>query len=241
MIPDLLWRCPLCATNDALRHHLRWLRPDTVTCQACGARWRVRRAVGDNYYLRIIHPGNQRSEHSLGDERSITAWYDVMKQTLNLVPVPKPLNLLEPMEELFLFSGKTAAFNETQPRVIKQTHKNGSRSSGDLGSLNNDLPGGQLIGLGELFLTNQRILWRQLPGNSEPSPAAEDIKQIIFPLSKVTLVYALLNLGLAVVLGMDQYVFRFINESPLKWVTYVALLAPQVQHTSGHRIQTSHY
>ena len=68
-----------------------------------------------------------------------------------------------------------------------------------------------------------------------------DPQPFTFPLHQVNGIYAILNLGLSMVIGMRLYTLRFANESPLKWVTYIALLAPQVQAESGHHIRTSHY
>jgi hypothetical protein len=54
MIPLLLWRCPLCATDDALEHQVRCFRADRVRCRRCRAEWRVRRVPGDNFYLKLV-------------------------------------------------------------------------------------------------------------------------------------------------------------------------------------------
>ena len=115
MIPDLLWRCPLCASNDALRHSQRWLHPEVVDCTACGAQWRVRRVVGDNYYLKITRSGGYTTAYSPGFELSITAWYDLMKQTVHLEALPEPPNLLEVGEKLYLASGQATLWAEAQP------------------------------------------------------------------------------------------------------------------------------
>jgi len=61
MIPMLLWRCPLCATNDALLHIERRFRADRLICRHCQAEWRVRRVPGDNFYLSGSRPASARA------------------------------------------------------------------------------------------------------------------------------------------------------------------------------------
>ena len=216
MIPDLLWRCPLCASNDALIHRPHWLRAEVVNCTACGAQWRVRRVVGDNYYLKITRSNEGAATYPPGFELSITAWYDLMKQTVHLEALPGLSDLLEAGERLYLTSGPVTLWVEAQP----------TPGAGPL-----PLATAQ-AGPGRLFLTSRRLIWRQ--SSMEPQTFS-------FPLHQVNGIHAILNLGLSVVVGMQQYTLRFANESPLKWVTYAALLAPQVQAENGHRIRTSHY
>ena len=244
MIPDLLWRCPLCASNDALRHSQRWLHLEVVDCSACGAQWRVRRVVGDNYYLKLTRSGGCTTTFTPGVELSITTWYDLMKQTVQLETLPKPPNLLEAGERLYLASGKATLRAEAQPAfsgadpfhpaAVKTSHLPGS-----------NLPGieaeGGLVDLGHLFLTDQRMIWQQSSATAKLAMPYAVPQTFTFPLNQVNGIYAIYNFGLSMVVGMQMYNLRFSDESPLKWVTYIALLAPQVQAESGHRIQTSHY
>jgi hypothetical protein len=244
VIPDLLWRCPLCASNDALRHSQRWLRREVVNCTVCGAQWRVKRVVGDNFYLKIIHPGGNPTAYSPGFELSITAWYDLMKQTVHLKALPEPSSLLEVGEELYLASEQATLWAEAQP-AFSRVDTLSPAAAEIIPPPGADLPGieavGGQVGQGQLFLTNQRMIWLPSSVTAEhPKPSA-DPQPFTFPLHQVNGIYAILNLGLAVVIGMRLYYLRFAHESPLKWVTYAALLAPQVQAESGHQILTSHY
>jgi hypothetical protein len=244
VIPDLLWRCPLCATNDALRHSQRWLHAEVVDCTACGAQWRVRRVVGDNYYLKIARSGGCSAAFPPGVELSITAWYDLMKQTVHLEALPEPPNLLEAGERLYLASGQATLWAEAQPALtgadpLRPAAAEISPPSGT--NLSSTEAGGGRVGLGHLFLTDQRLIWQPFyvpVKHLQPSPEPHSVT---FPLQQVNGIYAIFNLGLSMVVGMRLYSLRFANESPLKWVTYTALLAPQVQSESGHHIQTSHY
>ncbi len=223
MIQDLLWRCPLCATNDSLRHTRAWLLWEKVDCLACGARWRVRRAVGDTYYLRVIRPGAKPAAYPPGFELSIPVWYDLMKQTLRLEALPAPPGLLESDESLYLVSDPVTLWAETAGET---------RPGADLT--------GQ-IGRGSLLLTDRQILWRRSSRAGERQAAEADPETISFPLQEVDGIHTFLNLALFLVVGRRLYTFRFANESPLKWVTYAAGLAPRLQAGSGHKIRLSHF
>jgi hypothetical protein len=244
VIPDLLWRCPLCTSNDALRHSQRWLHREVVDCTACGAQWRVRRVVGDNFYLKIVRSGGYTTAFIPGVELSITSWYDLMKQTVHLEALPEPPRLLEAGEQLYLASGQATLWAEAQP--VSSMVAPLSSAVAEISPLSGaNVPGTKaedgLVGLGQLFLTNQRIIWQPSSLTTKhPMPSA-DPQPFTFPLCQVNGIYAILNLGLSMVIGMRLYYLRFANESPLKWVTYVALLVSQVKADTGHHIRTSHY
>ena len=183
----------------------------------CGAQWRVRRAVGDNYYLKIARSGGSAASYPPGFELSITAWYDLMKQTVHLEALSDLFDQLETGERLYLASGPATLWAEAQPAFTGAA----------------PLPLAAAQGVpGSLFLTSQRLIWQQPSTNPQT---------VTFSLRQVNGIYAVLNIGLSVVVGVQLYTLRFASESPLKWVTYAALLAPQVQAESGQRIRTSHY
>jgi hypothetical protein len=175
----------------------------------------VRREVGDNFYLKVVRSGNHTTAYSPGAELSITAWYDLMKQTVRLIALPEPLRLLEAGEELYLASGQATLWVEAQPAFSK------------------------VDPLSPAAAENSPLSGTGLPVE-HPKPAV-DPQSFTFPLRQVNGIYAILNLGLSMVVGMQLYYLRFANESPLKWVTYIALLAPQIKAESGHYIRTSHY
>lgn len=212
MIPDLLWRCPLCAANDALVHRRAWLRAETVSCTVCGARWRVRRAVGDDFYLRLTQPGSSQNQCLIGEERRLAAWYHLMKQSLHLEPVSDenlPIALFDG-ESLYLASGEAELWGVPS--------QGGARGFFEPVYLDR----------GRLFLTNARLVWQG------------DTQQADYPLRHVNGVYAIINFNLALVVGQQMYQVLFARESPLKWVSYAARLALRVQAESGHLLRTSH-
>jgi len=217
MIQDLLWRCPLCAADDALRHEAKFLHPERVCCTACGADWRVRRIVGDNYYLKLVQPGGNPHACPPGTEYSITAWYDLMKKTVCLAPQPASAGVLDEAESLYLASGPAMGWAEPDEPASPPSQGTDRK-----------------LGEGRLFLTDRRLLWHPADGSLAGEPLS-------FRLSQVDGIHGIVNLGLLLVVGRRLFRFRFAGESPLKWITYAALLAPVVQAQCGHKIRTSHY
>jgi len=207
MIPTLLWRCPICAVNDALVHTTRWPLRDRVDCTHCHARWLVSRKVGENFYLKLVSTKSPV-------ERSISAWYDEMKKTIRLETISNPAIVLDARESLYLISMPAELWTESPDLDVDQ----------EVEEI------GVFAGYGHLFLTDKRLCWQGLDG----------IRQD-FPLQAVSGVYAILTLGIAVTIGLEMVFFRLPNESPLKWVTYSALLATQIEAAVGHKLVTSHY
>jgi hypothetical protein len=230
MIPTLLWRCPLCSTHDALVHVERRFRADRVYCRYCWAEWRLRRAPGDNFYLKLVGqacPECSRRDGGLPqkhDERSITAWYDLMKATLRLEPLQDPAVALEPGEMLYLASGPAELIaEEGDPLFFPDA------PGADTNRLDKRKVGGKLAGRGRLLLTNRRLIWQD-----------EGLTRS-WPLARLNSAYAFLNYGVMFLVEMRLYTVHFLEESLLKWVTYVALVAPLVEAETGHRIATSNF
>lgn len=220
MIPMLLWRCPLCATDDAVRQVERRFRPDRLHCTHCRAEWRVRRVSGDNFYLKLV--GRNGISLDGGDERSLTAWYDLMKGTLCLEPRHDPALALDPGEVLYLASGAAELQAEaTDPLFFPALEPRRK--------LDKRHVEGRSAGRGRLFLTGRRLVWQ---GEGPPR---------IFRLERLNSAHAVMDLGLALMVERRLYTVYFFEESLLKWVTHLALVARQVLAETGHRIETSHF
>jgi hypothetical protein len=219
MIPLLLWRCPLCATNDALVHLERWFRPDLVRCRACQAEWLVRRVPGDNFYLRLV-----RAESGVGDERSITAWYDAMKQSVRLVPINVQAAAWPASETLYLASGRVELQAEANDPLFFSVPQSLAASRLDKRQLE-----GKPVGQGRLFLGSHHLVWQG------------DDSHCVFSHTRLDSAFALLNYGLMLMIERRLYTVYFLEESPLKWIMYLALVARQVEAETGHRIATSHF
>ena len=231
MIPTLLWRCPLCATNDALAQVARPFRGDLVHCRACHAEWRLRRVPGDNFYLKLTRDGDhqkapqwQETPERVGDERSVAAWYDAMKATVHLTPTHDPALALHPGETLYLASGPAHLQAETGDPLFFPTRASASASRADKREVR-----GAAVGTGRLFLTDRRLVWQSTATTSD------------FLLTRLNSALTLLADGLVLMVELRLYTVRFQQESLLKWVTYIALIAPQVEAATGHRIATSHF
>jgi hypothetical protein len=221
MIPTLLWRCPLCATNDALVHIERRFRADRVYCRHCRAEWRLRRAPGDSFYLRLV-VGQDGVPPDTDGERSVTAWYDAMKETLRLEPILDPEVALEPGETLHLVSGTAELIAEENDPLFFPVPP-----GADTARLDKRHVGGKLASQGRLLLTNRRLIWQ-----------GEALTHS-WPLARLNSAYAFLNYGVMFLVEMRLYTVHFLEESLLKWVTYLALVAPLVEAETGHRITTS--
>jgi hypothetical protein len=227
MIPLLLWRCPLCAVNDAVVHTSRQFRPDLVRCTHCGAEWRMRRVPGDNFYLKLV-----KGTSGVGDERllapcgtGLADWYAAMKRTVRLAPIHDSAALLQPGEVLYLASGPAQLqVEEDDPLFFPER-------GDELSTAEKREVGGVTVGRGRLFLTNRRLVWL-----GEVLPAV-----VSFPLTRVNSVYAMMDFGVVFLIEMRLYAVYFLEESLLKWVTYAALVARQVLAETGHRITTSHF
>lgn len=228
MIPLLLWRCPLCATNDALAHTSRRFRADRVQCRRCGAEWHVRRVPGDNFYMRLVRVGSGDARGALcaGDERTIADWYDMMKATVCLSPIHDPTLPLNPDEVLYLASGPAELWaEETDPLFFLGPDSPAAPAT----SVDRSRLQARLAGRGRMFLTDSRLAWQ---GDGQTHS---------FPLHRLNSAHALMDHGLVLMVEMRIYSARFFQESLLKWVTHVALVAVGVETKTGHRIATSRF
>lgn len=232
MIPTLLWRCPLCETNDALIHLPRRLRADLVRCTHCSAQWRVRRVLGDDYYLKLVKGTEESVEKRprrscldlRGLELPLREWYEMMKRSVSLVAVEDPPVSLQSRELAYLVSGPvdlTAEAND--PLFFSAVGK-----FGDV-VLEKSKVEGVVVGRGTLILTNRRLVWQG------------EERACSFPLESVSSAHTLLDYGVAFMVGMRLYIACFLEESVLKWITYLALVARELEAETGHRIVTSHF
>lgn len=237
MIPDLLWRCPLCATNDALIQKRRLFRPLQIHCTHCGAIWRVRRVVGDDYWLEVVASPSMdvkdvKMEAEVGTDLPLARWYARMKETIELTPIPvgpvgpglqtTPIVTLADGEQLYLASRQITLAAEADDPLFFE-------GQGDTRQDRRDVGRGR-VGLGRFFLTNQRLIWQ-----------GEDGRERNFSLERLNSVYSVFNLALVILYEMRLYQVRFLQESLLKWLTYFAYVAKEVKAASGHLITTSNY
>jgi len=210
MIPVLLWRCPICGTDDALRQRRGWWKPDRLWCVNCHVTWEVRRVIYGDYQLRVI----EGEASLLGEEAPLAQWYDRMKAGLKLVPLQDPSMDLEKDEVLWVRSKRVKLLQEVPVSV--------------------ESPGlyfrNRKVGTGQLFLTSERLIWRD-GGRLHP-----------FWLRRLNAVWTVVDVRLVIQYDVSEvFKFRFLEESLLKWLTYIALAARRIEEVYGHKIALSTY
>jgi hypothetical protein len=222
MIPILLWRCPLCHTDDALKHTTHWFRPDQVRCTHCAAIWEVQRVIGNDYLLKVV----AGESTVLGQQRPLAEWYDLMKAGVELV-AREPSSLhLEAGEELYVQSRQAYLLVEEDTPLCGQWEGPEApwQKEGDLG-----LAFMKSWDAGSLALTNKHLIWSGGRG------------RLSFRLTKVNSVHTEVTWYLGLLYGLRLYKFRFREESILKWLTYIALTAKHIEQAYDHRISLSNY
>jgi len=222
MISTLLWQCPLCHVDDALRHKTKWFRPDEVRCTQCGTVWEVQRVIGDDYLLKVIHG----EPSTIGEQRPLAEWYDLMKAGLRLVAREDPSLRLEPGEELYVQSRQAELLAEEDSPLFGRWGEGEApwQKEGDLG-----LSFMKRWDTGRLSLTSERLIW------------TGDRGTLTFRLKKVISVHTEVTFFLGLLYGLRLYKFRFREESILKWLTYIALTARRIEEVYHHRISVSNY
>ena len=207
----VLWRCPVCVTDDALVHKRPLIGRKSVICNACGTRWGVRREIGKDCRLKVVDGPSD----VVGLEMSLSAWYDEMRAGfelrqgervyLDLGDVP-----LAPYRPHPLCDGYTG-------RQPPQTTPRGRRAYSDF----------EEIGEGRLLLTDERILWQGPDG------------ELDFEWADVTAVHLWKYNDLGIRYGSARYGFSLGDTAGLKGVTYAAALGQLVADRDGHEYSTS--
>ena len=217
----VLWRCPICGTDDALFHKRPLLGPQSVVCQTCETSWRVARIMGKDFRLEVV----KGPSDLLGLNMALSTWYDEIRRNFR----PSPLLVsgidLAPNEEVYLEMNDVALsphkpnalFNGWTEREPPTTLTTGEMKLADWPS----------IGKGRLFLTNHRLLWQ--------GPETE----LDFKWSSVTAVYIWLLNTLGIRYGTAQYRFSLGQEVGLKWLTYAGTMAKQSAEQDGHKVTVS--
>lgn len=212
----LLWRCPVCHTNDALSHARPWFRPQTVSCQACDTRWEVRHVPGKDFRLKVV----EGAPDLVGLDMALSAWYDETRKDFQPSPISATDVDLLPDEQVYLeVSGASlspyrpnALFDGWTGREPPQAMLPGRRQLADWES----------IGEGRLLLTSQRLLWQGSQG------------ELDFTWSSVRAVSLWMINTLAIRYGTAPYRFSLGQEVGLKWLTYAGTLALQAAERDGH-------
>jgi hypothetical protein len=83
--------------------------------------------------------------------------------------------------------------------------------------------------IGQLSLTSERLIWTGKRGT------------LTFWLRRVNSVHTEVTWSLGLLYGLCLYKFRFRQESILKWLTCIALMAKRTEQVHQHRISLSNY
>jgi 1-acyl-sn-glycerol-3-phosphate acyltransferase len=217
----LLWRCPVCLTDDALVHEHRRFRSESLRCRACDTGWVVRRVQGKDFRLKVV----AGPPDLVGLEMALTAWYDEMKRDLQLLPIPATGLDLEPGEELYLRTGQVRLIGYPSNTLRggwtgREPPRNAILKRSEAGQF-------QDLGTGKMLLTNCRLVWEGPQGGLDFwLEYVTDVNLRLFFLGRINY-------------GLTPYRFVFTQDSGLKWLTYVATLAGQVAARDGRKITMS--
>lgn len=260
MINKLLWRCPVCKTNDAIVHRRRRFRPDLVNCTACGSVWELHRVRGgtDFRFRAVAGP-------LAGTERPLAEWYDMMREGLALTPLtvqPPPISL-EPGESLYLHGrAESTLVMRMDPRFRPAiarlpTPELPPRANPEPGQKvasvpDRHPPGGDprpdrppLVDLGraDLFLTDRRLIVRLEGRPPGGDLQAEDPTTNLYslPLETVRAVQLLIDRFLIIrhVQRLTE-MFEFGAESPLKWRAYLDLALRPVAEAHNFQVHMAY-
>jgi hypothetical protein len=220
MIPNLLWRCPLCETNDALKQKNRLFRSMTIHCSHCQTLWQAKRVIGDDFQLQVLESPKYPTEK--GVNLPLAHWYDRMKATVSLEPISDPDVALEPGEHLYLASWETTLVVEEKDPIVADLDEESRKISA--------YSQGIVVGVGRIFLTDRRLIWQ-----------GSESWRYDFPLTQVNSAFIAGNHTLMVLYELRILDFRFKRESLLKWLTYFGHVGKMIQETQGHSITTSNY
>ena len=219
----LLWRCPVCHTNDALIPRRPLFRPQSVACLACGTQWEMRRVIGKDFRLKVT----AGPPDLVGLEMALCAWYDEAKRDLNPAAVSVAGVDLLPGEEVYL-EAPISKLRPSQPNPLFDGW--GEREAPQA------QPRGQpplaqwpVIGEGRLLLTSHRLLWQGEP---------QDLDFMWGPTTSVSL-WLFNTLGIRY--GTAPYRFELGGEVGLKWLTYAAEAAMRVPRALDYEFTVSPY
>lgn len=220
-MPLLLWRCPVCLTNDALVHNRPWFRAQSLHCEACGTRWVVQRVYGKDFRLKVV----EGPPDLVGLDMALTTWYDEMKRNLQPSPISPDGVDLEEGEELYLRTGtvklvpyrSNPLFDGWTGREPPKDRVMRRSEAGLFGPL----------GTGELLLTNRRLVWEGPEGGLD------------FWLEHVTDVTLRLFFQMKINYEATPYRFEFTEDSGLKWLTYAATEIQPVAAQEGRQVTLS--
>jgi hypothetical protein len=216
MISGLLWRCPVCKTNDSIVQTPRRFRADLVSCNSCDSAWELHRIKGADFNFKAIQGS------MVGTEKPLAEWYDMVRENLALVPLDPGDLSLEEGEELYL-KGKSVGFivARADPRfktAVDKIPPPPEDAEGRAAIMGN-------LGPSELFLTNKRlVVFNQGEYYYLPLLSVRGVEVLIDKFVIIRHVKRLVE------------IIALVGESPLKWRAYLDLVLAPVQEELGIKI-----
>jgi hypothetical protein len=218
-VAQLLWRCPMCHTEEALLHKYRQIGRDRVRCRACDTRWLLWRVVHHDYRMKVVdgHPD------MVGLELPLTVWYDKAREGFEMRPIEVSGIDLGPGEAVYLMADGVD-FKAYRPNPLlddfvsgelPKAMPSGSRDYGDYHS----------FGEGRLLVTSERMIWQG------------DAGQVFLAWPHVTALNIHMMNTLYVRYGPVPYRFDLKGQTPLRWITYTGTLAKRAAEVDGHELQ----
>ena len=218
-VAQLLWRCPMCHTEESLLHKHRQFGRDRVRCRACDTLWSLWRVVHHDYRMKVEegHPD------MVGLDLPLTTWYDKAREGFELRPIEVTGIELRPGEEVYLTADgihfkayrPNPLFDGFAPGEAPRTVGRGPRVYGDY----------QSFGEGRLLVTNERLLWQGSEG------------EIYLEWPHFTAVNIVMMNTLYIRYGPVAYRFDLPAQTPLRWMTYTGTLAKRAAEVAGHEVQ----
>ncbi len=203
----LLWRCPVCHTDDAIVHHLPVFGRQTVRCQACHTVWGVRHIPEKDFRLCVLEgPSGLK-----GIEMALSAWYDEMRRELPVYPMIVTDVRLEAGEQV-IAATRDVSLLPRRPNILldRWDGREPPRIPAPGATRMFDW---ESVGQGRLLLTDARLLWQGPRG--ELDFRWENINSVsLWMLNTLTIRY-----------GAVPYRFELGLENGLKWLTYASVQA----------------
>jgi hypothetical protein len=192
-----------------------------LACQACDTRWTIRHVPGKDFRLKV----ESGPPALVGLDMALSTWYDEMKAGFQPSPIPAPDVELQEGEKLYLRADgvellpykPSALFDGRTCREAPQAQPGGQARSPDWAS----------IGTGQLFLTNQRLLWEEPQGGLDFWWSS--IRSVFLPWQGV----------LGIIYGSAPYRFELGPEAARKWLTYAGILTQKAAAREAHKVTVS--
>jgi hypothetical protein len=211
----LLWNCPLCHTADTLRVAGGLVLRATVSCQRCGARWRVKHVVAHDFRLELL----AGPADLIGLDMPLSAWYDEVKRAFQ--PCPIAVNGLEllPGEQVYL-EVPDSSLMPHRPNKLYDTWS--EREAPRVQSAGRYRPGDwESLGTGRLLLTSERLAWQ----------GPKQQVDFYWPAVSAANLWLLNTLFLSY--GKAPYRLTLGQETGLKWLTHVKYCVDQAAEREG--------